>query len=294
MYLAICRAVGVHLLVMVIVGGALSQTREYPKEIRGYKVERAVVEVKRADAKERKSTGDKSQAPQQNSPNANEPNNNQARSEGDTLIQLGKPQLGRVTPLGVTFEVPIVVAPVKHSGHVDFLLFEAMVLNGTSVDIDEYHRAFDLPNKQPLMLREPLSIYIHLPSAVLAAVDEWSNSKETWPVTGLVYVCGSFKKSILSFKRCVPVEINTTMGNPLQSRERSDRIIYHSSFDIFHLPFENVSWHLRVWNGEWSTTRMAGKSASRVGLIHHASDRTQYHNLGSRLLSQIIDKLIDL
>jgi len=220
LYLAICRAVGVHLLVMVIVGGALSQTREYPKEIRGYKVERAVVEVKRADAKERKSTGDKSQAPQQNSPNANEPNNNQARSEADTLIQLGKPQLGRVTPLGVTFEVPIVVAPVKHSGHVDFLLFEAMVLNGTSVDIDEYHRAFDLPNKQPLMLREPLSIYIHLPSAVLAAVDEWSNSKETWPVTGLVYVCGSFKKSILSFKRCVPVEINTTMGNPLPNRER--------------------------------------------------------------------------
>jgi len=220
LYLAICRAVGVHLLVMVIVGGALSQTREYPKEIRGYKVERAVVEVKRADAKERKSTGDKSQAPQQNSPNANEPNNNQARSEADTLIQLGKPQLARITPLGVTFEVPLVVAPVKRSGHVDFLLFEAIVINGTSVDIDEFRRAFDLPNKQPLTLRDPLSIYLHLPSAVLAAIDEWSNSKETWPVTGRVYVCGSFRKSILSFKRCVPVEINTTMRNPLQNRER--------------------------------------------------------------------------
>jgi len=214
------RAVGVHLLVIAIAGVALAQTKEYPKEIRGYQVERAVVEVKRSDSKERKSTGDKSQTSQQNSPNANEPTENQTRSDADNLIQLGKPQLARVTPLGVTFEVPLVVAPVKRSGHVDFLLFEAMVINGTSVDIDEYHRAFDLPNKQPLALREPLSIYIHLPSAVLAAIDEWSNSKETWPVTGRVYVCGSFKKSILSFKRCVPVEINTTMRNPLRNRER--------------------------------------------------------------------------
>src|SRR5438067_13919857 len=180
---------------MVIVGGALSQTRDYPKEIRGYKVERAVVEVKRSDAKETKSN--KSQTPQQNSPNANEPTDNQTHLDPDTLIQLGKPQLARITPLGVTFEVPLVVAPLKRNGHVDFLLFEAMVINGTSVDIDEYRRAFDLPNKQPLTLRDPLSIYLHLPSAVLAAIYEWSNSKETWPVTGRVYVCGSFRKSIL-------------------------------------------------------------------------------------------------
>jgi len=214
------NASGVLLLLCIAASTGSAQTRDYPKEIRGYQVERAVVEVKRSDSKERKSTGDKSQTSQQNSPNANEPTDNQTGSDPDTLIKLGKPQLGRVTPLGVTFEVPLVVAPVKQSGHVDFLLFEAMVINGTSVDIDEYHRAFNLPNKQPLTLREPLSIYLHLPGAVLAAIDEWSNSKETWPVTGHVYVCGSFKRSILSFKRCVPVEINTTMRNPLQHRER--------------------------------------------------------------------------
>ena len=208
------------LLLGIAAATAAAQTHDYPKEIRGYKVERAVVEVKRSDSKERKSNRDKSQTAQQNSPNANEPTDNQTGSDPDALIQLGKAQLARVTPLGVTFEVPLVVAPVKRSGHVDFLLFEAMVVNGTSVDIDEYRRAFDLPNKQPLTLREPLSIYLHLPSAVLAAIGEWSNSKETWPVTGRVYVCGSFKKSILSFKRCVPVEINTTMRNPLQNRAR--------------------------------------------------------------------------
>ena len=216
----ILKAVGVHLLVMAIAGGALAQTREYAKEIRGYKVELAVVEIKRSESKRRKSASDGSPDAKQNAPNDNEQTDTQTRSNPDRLIQLGKPQLARVTPLGVTFDIPIVVAPVKQSGHVDFLLFEAMVVNGTSVDIDEYHRTFDLPNKRALTLREPLTIYIYLPSAVRAAIDEWSNSKETWPVTGRVYVCGSFKKSILSFKRCVPVEINTTMRNPLQNRER--------------------------------------------------------------------------
>jgi hypothetical protein len=214
------NASGVLLLLCIAASTAATQTRDYPKEIRGYKVEPAVVEIKRPDSKKRNSASDRSPDAKQDAPNDNEQTDNQRRSDPDTLIQLGKPQLARVTPLGVTFEVPLLIAPVKRSGHVDFLLFEAMVINGTSVDIDEYRRAFDLPNKQPLTLREPLSIYLHLPSAVLAAVDEWSNSKDTWPVTGLVYVCGSFKKSILSFKRCVPVEINTTMRNPLQNRER--------------------------------------------------------------------------
>jgi hypothetical protein len=93
-----------------------------------------------------------------------------------------------------------------------------MVFNGTSVEIDEYHRSFDLPNKQPLTLREPLSLYIYLPSAVFATIDEWSDSKETWPVTGRVYVFGKFKKSLFSFKRCVPVELNLTMRNPLRAQ----------------------------------------------------------------------------
>src|SRR5438309_7018559 len=220
------NASGVLLLLCIAASTGSAQTLDYPKEIRGYKVERAVVEVKRSDSKATKSKVDKSQTPQQNSPNTNEPTDNQTGSNPDTLIKLGRPQLARITPLGVTFEVPLVVAPVKRSGHVDFLLFEAIVINGTSVDIDEFRRAFDLPNKQPLTLRDPLSIYLHLPSAVLAAIDEWSNSKETWPVTGRVYVCGSFRKSILSFKRCVPVEINTTMPNPLQNRERPDHLSF--------------------------------------------------------------------
>lgn len=179
----------------------LSQSHQYPKEIRGYKVERKVVELK----KPKKDPKDRA-APEQTD------------SDVDQLIQFGQSRLVRATPLGITLEVPIVVAPITQKGHAEFLVFEDMVVNGTSVEIDEYHRAFDLPNKEPLTLGEPLSFYVYLPSALLAAVGDWSSSKETWPVTGRVYVFGKFKRGWFSGKRCVPVELDLKMRNPLRDR----------------------------------------------------------------------------
>jgi hypothetical protein len=176
---------------------SVAQTRAYPAKIRGYKVERTVVEVKKP---------------------AGQSNDGGTDSDVDSLIKLGEPKVARVTPLGITFEVPIVVAPVKQSGHVDFLVFEEMNINGRSVDIDEYHHQFELPNKAPATLKSPLSIYIYLPSALLAAIGEWADSKEAWPITGRVYVFGKFKRSIFTFKRVVPVELNVRMRNPLKQK----------------------------------------------------------------------------
>jgi hypothetical protein len=192
------------LLLLLITGtNALSQTRSYPREIRGYKIERTAIEIKKPNSKPR-------------NPKSNQTEEqNVSESDVDALIQFGKPQLARVTPLGITFKVPIVVAPVTQKGRVDFLMFEDMTVNDTSVQIDEYDHGFDLPNKQPSTLRDPLSFYIYLPSAMLAAIGDWSDSKAMWPVTGRVYVFGKFKKGLFSFKRCVPVELNLTMRNPL-------------------------------------------------------------------------------
>ena len=199
----------------------------YPKEIRGYKVERAAVELK--------SGAEKKNPPKPNPPAVNQDEATNNKSQGspsdqtstpaaitnanvDQLITFGSPSLARITPLGITFNLPVVVAPIKQSGHVDFLLFEDMAVNGHSVEIDEYHREFDLPTKKPLTLREPLRFFIYTPVAALAAVGEWSNSKEIWPVKGRVYVCGKYKKFLLKFKRCVPVELKLTMRNPLRER----------------------------------------------------------------------------
>jgi hypothetical protein len=168
-----------------------AQRPVYPKEIRGYKVELRTVEMKKSAKKL-----------------SNEP-------DPEPLIRLGNPQLAGVTPLGISLEIPIVVAPVQQKGRVDFLVFEDMLVNDTAVEIDEYHRGFELPNKEPLTLPEPLRFYIYLPRAVLVALDDWNDSRSTWLVTGRIYVFGKFKKSILSFKRCIPVELKVTMPNPL-------------------------------------------------------------------------------
>jgi hypothetical protein len=172
-----------------------AQTQPFPKEIRGYKVERAVVEVKKT--------------PQQK--DADQPR------EKD-LIKFGDPKLIKATPLGITLEIPVVVSPVTQKGAIDFLMFEGMEVNGTSVSIDDYAQRFDLPDKRPLTLKHPLKIYINLPSAILAAVGEWTDSKETWPITGRVYVFGRFRKALFNFKRCVPIELNLTMRNPLREQ----------------------------------------------------------------------------
>jgi hypothetical protein len=210
----------VPLIVLIISPTVFSQTPTYPKEIRGYKVERAAVEVKKQETKTNSSGGNKSQTNNQDSSSSTQqpPEKSNADSDVDQLITFGRPQLARVTPLGITFEVPVVVAPVKQSGHVDFLLFQDMTVNGHSVEIDEYHRAFDLPTKKPLTLRDPLRFYIYLPTALLAAAGEWSESKGIWPVTGRVYACGKFKKFLFSFKRCVPVELDLEMKNPLRGQ----------------------------------------------------------------------------
>ncbi|HKP39092.1 MAG TPA: hypothetical protein VJT71_19695 [Pyrinomonadaceae bacterium] len=210
------------LMVLATTAITFSQTRTYPKEIRGYKVERAAVELKRADKAAPIPTDQKGQETSSSGGGAGNTNQTQTDTSSDAdvdqLITFGPPELARVTPLGITFEVPIVVAPIKQSGHVEFLLFEDMTVNDHSVEIDEYHRAFDLPTKRALKLREPLRFFISTPTVALAAVDEWSNSKETWPVIGRVYVCGKFKRFLIKSKRCVPVELDLAMRNPLRKQ----------------------------------------------------------------------------
>jgi hypothetical protein len=215
------------ILICCSVSPCFSQTPEYPKEIRGYKVERAVVELKpRAPGKVAK-TSDQIPVAKTSDPTPNDRSIPSASTTSSTpdpdasvdqLITFGTPSLARVTPLGITLNMPVIVAPIKQSGHVDFLLFDDMTVNEHSIDIAEYRRGFDLPTKKPLTLREPLRFFISLPTAMLAAIGEGIDSKETWPVTGRVYVCGKYKKFVFSFKRCIPVELNLTMSNPLRRK----------------------------------------------------------------------------
>jgi hypothetical protein len=162
--------------------------REYPKEIRGYKLERVTIEPKQPDK----------------------------GGSNDAIITFGEARVVSVSPLGVTLEIPIVVAPVKQKGKIDFLSFYDMMINGTRVEVDDYNESFDLPTEQALTLRRPITIFVATPNAVVGAVQDLARPKESWPVTGVVYVFGEFKKWIFTGKRVVPVELDLQMRNPLR------------------------------------------------------------------------------
>lgn len=186
---------------------ASTTTRDYPKEIRGYKLARARVEIKRsAGAKKEGKDADPS-------------------PDADALIQFGEPRVVRTTPLGITLEVPVTVAAVKQGGRVDFLTFEDMVVNGMPVTIEDYMHPFDLPNEEAVSLPEPVRLFISSTRALVGALSDWSNPQETWPVTGRVYVFGHYKKFIFTAKRVVPVELNLTLPNPLRNTKSSDQKI---------------------------------------------------------------------
>ncbi|HYY58636.1 MAG TPA: hypothetical protein VE842_14985 [Pyrinomonadaceae bacterium] len=186
--------------------------RTFPKEIRGYKVERARVEIKKSkDEKGRARSTDAATTT--------------TTADPDALIQFGEPRIAQMTPLGITMEVPVTVAAVKQGGRVDFLTFEDMVVNGTPVTIEDYMLPFDLPNKRAVLLPAPVRVFISAPRALLGALGEWNDSKQEWPVTGRVYVFGRFKKFLFSFKRVVPVELSATLPNPLKNRQTTDPAI---------------------------------------------------------------------
>ena len=169
--------------------------REYPKEIRGYKLERVTIEPKQP------AKGGAGSGP----------------GSDDAIITFGEARVASVSPLGVTLEIPIVVAPVKQKGKIDFLSFYDITINGTHVEVDDYNESFDLPTEQALTLRRPITIFVATPNAVVGAVQDLARPKETWPVTGVVYVFGEFKKWIFTGKRVVPVELDLQMRNPLRS-----------------------------------------------------------------------------
>jgi hypothetical protein len=181
-------------------------SRPLPKEIRGYKIHRARVEMKKTNEADKKKSDKKSEKEKSEKDEYDE--------DEPLLVRLGEAQLVRVTPLGVTIDVPVILAAVKQQGDVDRLVFEDMRVNDTPVTIDDYVQSFKLPNKEPLSLDPPVRIFVSTPQAVLRTIDEILNSKEVWEVTGRIYVCGNFKKFLLKFKRAVPVELQTTINNP--------------------------------------------------------------------------------
>ncbi len=178
----------------------LSVSPTFPREIRGYKVERAQPKIKRAGNEG--ATG-------ASSPGANT----------NDLLQLGEPRVASVTPFELTIEVSVTIAPVEQRGQVDFLLFEDVRVAETPVTVDDYNHSFKMPNERALTLPHPAIIRISTPRLALGAVNQITGAQDELPVTGRLWVCGRFKKFLATFKRAVPVEIDLRIANPLKRKQ---------------------------------------------------------------------------
>ena len=174
-----------------------AQTR--PDHIRGYKVYDAKIVVA--------NTGEKQPDDDTN----------------DAYVKLGDPQIVNVGLAGVTLDIDAVGSAMRRTGHVDFMTFEDFRVNGMAVDIEEYQHQFDFKDGQPLVLPTPTRLFIKGGDLAKAAVGDFFDPKPKWPVTGTVYVFGSFKKFGFSFKRVVPVKIDVMIANPLIAFKRKLR-----------------------------------------------------------------------
>ena len=167
--------------------------QDLPKEIRGYKVEKAKISVK------------------------NETEKSNEKDKSEAFVRVGEPELVDVSLTGITFELSAEIDSLEQSGTVDFLTFHDFRVNGLKVDVEEYKESFDFKKNQRIVLPKPIVINISTAQTLRGAFEEMKNSKDEWTVTGRIFVFGQFKKSFMKFKRVVPVEINLKIKNPVKA-----------------------------------------------------------------------------
>ncbi len=183
------------LLVFFVISSAEAQ--DYPKEIRGYKVEKAKIKVKNDDG------------------------NNDSKDDKDdseAFVTLGEPTLANVGLTGITFDITAHLSPLEQKGKVDFLSFNDFKVNGTSVTIEDFTESFSFEKNKPIDLPSPIKVFVGMGQTLLGGIGEARDSKEEWEVTGTVFVFGKFKKFGFNFKRVVPVPINIKIKNPIKKR----------------------------------------------------------------------------
>jgi hypothetical protein len=190
--------------VMLSLTSLVMAQEKLPDEIRGYKVQQAKVIVRNQSDKKTETAND--------------------NADADAIVEFGEVKLASVSPLGITFEIPVTMLSPNQSGRIDFLTFDKMKVNGLDVKIEEYQNSFEMPKKQLITLSQPIRVFVSTPQAFRGALGEIRESKKEWQVQGRVYVFGKFKKSIFKFKRVVPVDFDITIASPVDKINPINRL----------------------------------------------------------------------
>ena len=167
-----------------------AQQPALPKEIRGYKVHRAKVQILAAPTAAK-------------------------TDDVDARIKFGEPRLLDASLSGISFDVSVEASALTSTGTIDLLTFRDFHVNGVPVEIEEYSGPVLFKKGDSFHLPRPVKLFVSSGGILQAAWNEFRNAQNEWLVTGQVFVFGRFHKMGLTFKRVVPVEIQIKIKNPL-------------------------------------------------------------------------------
>lgn len=180
----------IHAVVFAVLIALPVLAQDLPKEIRGYKVYKTDISVSTSSKREKK-------------------------KGPEARVKVGDPEVADLSFTGVTFELPAEMTSYDQSGHVDFLSFHDMKVNGLPVEVEEYRESFSFKKNELIALPKPARIFLGTRHMLKGAWKEMAESKKEWTVTGRVFIFGKFRKMGFNFKRVVPVDISIKIANPV-------------------------------------------------------------------------------
>src|ERR1051325_5959169 len=131
------------------------------------------------------------------------------------VIALEAPTRIDVSTRDVVVEVPVTIKPVGISGTIRKITFSNMAINNIPFDVEPIESAFDLPEKEPMALPEPLRLRVTFLDVAPGLIEEAIYPSDTLHLTGTVAIDGTFKKWLFSFDRKVEAPIDVSRANPL-------------------------------------------------------------------------------
>jgi hypothetical protein len=169
-----------------------------PSKIRGYKVHSEILRI----------VSDRSMLAVPSSSDDTAPAN----------VFISDPEIQDISLTGVGLSFPVEVLSRDQSGKVDFLSFHEVRVNDIAVELPDYTHKFKFEKGETVALPEPAHVLIPTAGLVKAAWQEMRETKETWTVTGRVFVFGKFRKFGFHHKRVVPVDFAIVIDNPFKRR----------------------------------------------------------------------------
>lgn len=140
---------------------------------------------------------------------------NTAAENSDAAVRVGDPDVVDISLAGITLELPAEFTSSDQSGKVEMITFHDLKVNGIKVEPEEYNHKFEFKKGEKVIIPKPARIFVPASGVVKAAWQEMTDSRESWTVTGRVFVFGKFRRYGLYHKRVVPIDLSLTIKNPL-------------------------------------------------------------------------------